>query len=331
MSTESIINRAVIGAGLMGHGIAQVLATIPGTVWLYDISVSALDEALARIDNTLTMLVRHGLMDESNSNDILGRIHVTTDLDTAVGKSNFIIEAVPENLELKQSIFSDIAKIVNVDAVLATNSSSFQIGQIASSVENAERVVGSHFFLPAQIMPLVEVSRGSFTSEETMIHTVELWQSCGKEPIRVEHDIPGYVANRLQAALTREAVSLVARGVASVEDIDTAFRLSIGLRSVVSGPLEQRDITGLDLHVDISRQLWPDLDQSKEPHQYVLNKLKKGDLGLKTGHGFYDWTGKDPEMVRSTKNDMLLSLLSNLARLTSSSLKIKPGVESIDK
>ncbi len=331
MSTEPIIHRAVIGAGLMGHGIAQVLATVPGTVWLYDISVSALDEALTRIDNALTMLVRHGLTDESNSNDILGRINVTTDLATAVEEAIFVVEAVPENLELKQSIFSDIGKIVNADTVLATNSSSFQIGQIASLVENAERVVGSHFFLPAQIIPLVEVSRGSFTSEETMIRTVELWKSCGKEPIRVERDIPGYVANRLQAALTREAVSLVARGVASAEDIDTAVRRSIGLRSVVSGPLEQRDIAGLDLHVDISRQLWPDLDQSQEPHQYVLNKLKEGDLGLKTGCGFYDWTGKDPEVVRSTKNDVLLSLVSYLARLTSASLKINSGGEIIDK
>ena len=331
MSTEPIIHRAVIGAGLMGHGIAQVLATVPGVVWLYDISVSALDEALARIDSALTMLVKHELTDESNSKDILGRIHVTTDLDTAIGDAIFVVEAVPENLELKQSIFFDIDKIVSDDTILATNSSSFQIGQITSSVENAERVVGSHFFLPAQIMPLVEVSRGSSTSEETVIRTVELWKSCGKEPIRIERDIPGYVANRLQAALTREAVSLVARGVASAEDIDTAVRRSIGLRSVVSGPLEQRDIAGLDLHVDISRQLWPDLDQSKGPHQYVLDKLKKGDLGLKTGRGFYDWTGKDPEAVRNAKNDVLLSLVSGLSRLTSANSEISLGNEITDK
>ena len=305
-------DRAVAGAGLMGHGIAQVLAMRPGTVWLYDVSSEALDRALDLIRDELAMLVRHGLMNEKAHGDALGRIRPTTDLAAAVESAWFVIEAAPEDLVLKQALFADLERLAPADAILATNSSSLSIGQTSARVGRGERVVGSHLFLPAQIMPLVEVSRGPSTSDETMERTAALWKACGKAPIRVERDIPGYVANRMQAAMIREAISLLAQGVASAADIDAAARLGFGLRLLVSGPVEQRDIGGIDLHVAIARQLWPHLDRATGPHQHALGKVERGELGLKTGRGFYDWTGQDPDAVRRARNEALADIVASL-------------------
>ena len=317
--------RAVVGAGLMGHGIAQVLAMRPGDVWLYDVNSSALDRATERIREGLAMLVRHGLLDETARRDALTRIRTTTDLAEAVGSAWFAIEAAPEDLALKQVLFAQLEKLAPHDAILATNTSSLTISQISANIETGERMVGSHFFLPAQVLPLVEVSRGPSTRDETMSRTISLWRECGKVPIRVEQDIPGYVANRLQAAINREALSLLARGVASPADIDTAVRTGFGLRYLVSGPLEQRDFAGLDLSVKTARGLWPDLDQATEPHQHLLDKVDRGELGIKTGRGFYDWTaGNDPDELRRDQNEALLSAMATLGLWPSPSGEPRP-------
>ena len=200
---------------MMGHGIAQVLAFSPGPVTLYDVSEQALERAIGRIEESLALLVRKGLVSEERRGTSLGRISTTTDLAEAVESAGFVIEAAPEDLALKQGLFSDMDRLAPADAILATNSSSLPLGKIASGVKRGERVVGSHFFMPAQLIPLVEVSRGESTTDETVERTVRMWEACGKTPIRVNRDIPGYVANRLQAALVREAVALWSSGVAS--------------------------------------------------------------------------------------------------------------------
>lgn len=302
--------RAVVGAGLMGHGIAQVLAAQPGPVRLYDVEPDALDRAMGRIGESLELLVAHGLLSRSHRDNTIGRIVTTTDLADAVRSAWFVIEAAPEELGLKRRLFADLDRLVPDDAILATNSSGLPLGEIAANVRRRERVVGSHFFMPAQLIPLVEVSRGATTSDQTMDRTVALWEACGKKPIRVEQDIPGYVANRLQAALMREAIGLWSRKVASAEDIDVAVGMGFGLRSMVSGPMRQRDLAGLDLHLAIERELWPEIDSGTEPNQDVISKVEKGELGLKAGRGFFDWTGQNPEKVLRAQNEALVSMMA---------------------
>ena len=294
----------------MGHGIAQVLAARPGPVMLYDVAEDGLEKALGRIEESLALLVRKGLLSEDVRGQSLGRISTTTDLAEAVESAGFVIEAAPEDLPLKQRLFAELERLAPTDAILATNSSSLPLGKITSGVKGGERVVGSHFFMPAQLIPLVEVSRGESTTDETVERTVRMWESCGKSPIRVNRDIPGYVANRLQAALVREAVALWSGGVASAGDIDTAVRMGFGLRAMVTGPMRQRDLAGIDLHLAIQRELWPEIDGSVEPNPEVVSMVERGQLGLKTGRGYFDWSGQDPEQVLRAQNEALVDMMA---------------------
>jgi 3-hydroxybutyryl-CoA dehydrogenase len=223
-----------------------------------------------------------------------------------------VVEASPENMALKRRLFTELEALVSPDTIMASNSSGMSVGDMTGHLAHQERVVGSHFFLPAQVIPLVEVSRGPRTSDETMERTIELWRSCGKRPIRIEKDVNGYVANRLQAALVREATNLVSEGVASAEDIDLAVQTSFGLRFMVSGPLEQRDLGGLDLHVVLARGLWPHLSKSDGPFPNVVDMVERGDLGLKSGQGFFDWSGRDPEDVRRQRTTQMIEVMSRL-------------------
>ena len=295
---------------MMGHGIAQVLSYSPGPVMLYDVSEQALERAVGRIDESLALLERKGLLSEDARGSYLSRISTTTDLAEAVESAGFVIEAAPEDLPLKQRLFAELERLAPSDAILATNSSGLPLGEIACGVKDGERVVGSHFFMPAQLIPLVEVSRGESTTDETVERTVRMWESCGKSPIRVNRDIPGYVANRLQAALVREAVALWSGGVASAGDIDTAVRMGFGLRAMVTGPMRQRDLAGIDLHLAIQRELWPEIDGSVEPNAEVVSMVERGQLGLKTGRGYFDWSGQDPEQVLRAQNEALVDMMA---------------------
>lgn len=311
MSDQSAV-MAVVGAGLMGHGIAQVLAMRAGTVMLYDVSSDALNLAMTRIRESLASLVKHSLVNQAEAGNAINHIRTTANLKEAVESADFVIEASPENLDLKKELFADLDRFTRPDTILASNTSGLSIQDMTEHLVHQERVVGSHFFLPAQIVPLVEVSRGPQTSDETMDRTVSIWRSCGKRPIRIEKDVPGYVANRLQSALVREATHLLSEGVASPEDIDMAVQMSFGLRFMVSGPLEQRDLGGLDLNVALSREMWPHLNTSPGPQPYVVDKVKRGELGLKSGKGFYDWGSQNPEEVRQERTERLIGVMLKL-------------------
>ena len=311
MSERGLV-AAVVGAGLMGHGIAHVLAQRADSVTMYDVSREALELAEVRIQDTLESMVEYGILDQAEADGILGRISGTTDIGEAVEGAAVVVEASPEDMELKRRLFTELERLVSSEAILASNTSGMSIGEMTGHLTHQERVVGSHFFLPAQVIPLVEVSRGPCTSDETMERTVELWRSCGKRPIRIEKDVNGYVANRLQAALVREATSLVSEGVASAEDIDLAVQTSCGLRFMVSGPLEQRDLGGLDLHVALARGLWPHLSTTDGPFPYVVDMVERGELGLKSGKGFFDWGDRDPEDVRRERTTRMIEVMSRL-------------------
>ena len=290
----------------MGHGIGEVLARACPEVWLYDPDAATLEQALALIRESVERLRRHRLITDAVARDSPARVRTTTDLEHAAAGAGFVIEAAPEDLPTKQELFAALDRLAPAEAVLATNSSSFTLAQVTEQVREPRLtlVVGSHFFLPAQIVPLVEVSRGAATGDEAFETTYALWERCGKAPIRVRRDVSGYVANRLQRALMREALAQLAEGSASAEDIDRAVRFGFGLRFLVRGPLAQRDVAGLGLASRI--QTNPDDRKRLEAgRRHLLDLAAAGHLGLDTGRGLLDWYARDPGEVRRTGDEAL--------------------------
>ena len=313
----------VVGAGAMGHGIAEVLARTQPVVWLYDPHPTALERAVALVHESLERLARHGLVETQVALETPSRLRTTTDLGRAVERAWLVVEAAPEDLAVKQELFAELDRLAPADALLATNSSSFTIAQVGAHVgpHRRPRIVGSHFFLPAQIVPLVEVSRGGETPDDTVERVCSLWERCGKVPVRVRRDVPGYIANRLQRALMREALAQVAEGLASTEDVDRAVRYGFGLRFLVRGPLAQRDVAGLDLAARVQVDV-DDRERLTAGRRYLLELVAAGHLGLKTGRGLRDWHGRDAEEVRREGDEELAraaALLGDARPVTGSS------------
>ena len=229
-----------------------------------------------------------------------------------VAQAGLIFEAVPEKLDLKTSFYQQLDALCAPDVIFASNTSAMPIGSLAKASRHPERVIGTHFFNPAQLIPLVEVVPNEKTDARVVDTVLRLLTAVGKKPIHVKKDLPGFLANRLQHALGREAVSLVQNGIASPEDVDAAVKTSIALRLLFSGPVEQRDLNGLDTYVGITKSLYPALEDTKETPPMAVDMVAQGHLGLKSGRGFYDWTGQDPAEVSARKNRQVVALLKFL-------------------
>jgi 3-hydroxybutyryl-CoA dehydrogenase len=242
------------------------------------------------------------------------RVEATTDMQEAIRDSDFVVEAVTEDIEVKKEIFARLDNLCAPRTILATNTSSLPIATVASVTGRADRVVGTHFIMPAHVMPLVEVVKGDQTSEDTIETTYQLLQKAGKSPVIVNKDIPGFIHNRLQAALGREASALIQAGVASPQDIDIAVTRGFGLRFSVCGPMEQRDLAGLNIHHAVATHLYGDLDTAPGPHEHYSQRVEAGHLGVKTGQGFYDWRGKDPDAVLHDQEERLLEAVKSVSR-----------------
>ena len=256
----SIDNVAIIGAGIMGHGIAQEYATAGLKVTVYDSIPSSLEQAKERIRSNLTPMVRRRAITAQQAQSTMGRIHLARSLAEAAQDADFVVEAVSEDLSTKQEVFRRLDDVCPAHAVLATNTSGLSITAVGSATKRPDRVVGTHYFNPSYLIPLVEVVPGKDTSRPTLEQTSELLRSIGKVPVLVKKDVPGFVWNRLQFALLREACWLVANGVASVEDVDLVVRKGLGRRLSLMGPFETADFGGLDTFAAISEYLWKDLD-----------------------------------------------------------------------
>jgi len=214
---------------------------------------------------------------------------------------------VAENLKIKQDLFKELDQICPKDVILATNTSVISITEIASEAKNRNRIVGAHFWFPPYLIPLVEVVKGKDTSDETMEITYQFMKEAGKYPIKCLKDVPGFVANRLQHALWREAISIVEKGIADAATVDDAIKQSFGIRIAVLGPLENADMAGLDLILAIHNTVLKDLEASPNPSPLLRDKVKKGELGFKSGKGFYDsWT---PERVKRTRENLMKYLI----------------------
>lgn len=290
---------AVIGGGLMGAGIAQVFAAAGHRVVVQDPVDAVRDTVLARI--------REGLVQVGADPDLSGNVTVTPDLPDAVRDAAFVTEAAPEKLELKRAIFTQLVEHAPRDAILASNSSVMPIGDIANGLPTAERIVGTHWWNPAVLIPLVEVIQGVTTSIDTVEATMRLLESVGKRPAHVRKDVAGFVANRLQHALWREAIAMVADGICDARTIDDCVKNSFGLRLAVLGPLENADLVGIDLTRDIHRTILPELNRDAQPNAILDQLIADGHLGFKSGEGFQSWSGDEQAALRGRLIDHLLA------------------------
>jgi 3-hydroxybutyryl-CoA dehydrogenase len=280
----------VLGAGLMGHGIAQVAAQIGKyEVNLRDVEQRFIDSGMNMIKASLQRFVKKGQLSEAETKVILARIHPTLELKEAVSNSDLIIEAVPENLELKKSTFHEIDTHAPTDAIIASNTSSVSITEMASATERPEKVCGMHFFNPPQLMKLVEVIRGAKTSDETVQTILEVARKMEKETVLVKKDSPGFIVNRILIPALNEAVALYWEGVAERDDIDKAIKLGLNWPM---GPMMLLDYIGLDTTLAISDVLARELDPKFHATIGLKQMVRAQLLGRKTGKGFYDWMQK---------------------------------------
>ena len=278
---------AVIGAGLMGSGIAQVAAGAGYEVLLQDVSQASLDRGLAAVERSLGRFAEKGRLTGEDVAAALSRITTATDLH-AVDESDIVVEAVFEDVTVKQEIFAALDTIARPDAVLATNTSAIPITTIAAATSRPGSVVGTHFFSPVPMMRLCELVRGYKTSDDTLARAREFAENVGKTVIVVNRDVAGFVTTRLITALAMEAVALVESGVATAEDVDIACRLGFGH---AMGPLQTADMTGVDIITNASANIYADTQDEKfSPPELLRRMVAAGDLGQKSGRGFYDYT-----------------------------------------
>jgi 3-hydroxybutyryl-CoA dehydrogenase len=286
MQTAAELERAcVIGAGTMGHGIAQVLAMAGLETVVYDAFPQALERARAKLAANLNLAVEKGKVGPEARAACLGRLTWTGDWERATAGAELVIEAVPEDLALKRELFGRLGALAP-EVLLATNTSSLSITRIAAAARHPERVVGMHFFNPVHLMKLVEVVRAEGSAEEAVQLAAALATRLGKEPI-VVRDAPGFASSRLGLAIGLEAMRMVEAGVASPADIDKAMTLGYGFPM---GPLRLTDLVGLDVRLSIAEHLARELGSRFEPPQLLRDKVARGELGKKSGRGFYDWS-----------------------------------------
>jgi len=298
---------AVIGAGLMGHGIAQIFALSGRRVWLNDIDEQMLAQALINVRSNLAVLVENGLVLPEDVDPALEKIQTTTSLEEAAGEADYVVEAVSENLELKQSLFKQLDAICRPDTILTTNTSVMSITEIAAQADNRSRIVGTHFWNPPHLIPLVEVVPGSDTAPEAVESAFNLLADVGKHPVRVKRDVPGFVGNRLQHALWREAVAIVDQGIAEAAEVDEVVKMGFGIRLPVLGPLENADLVGLDLTHAIHDYILKHLEASGVPAPILKRKIDQGHLGFKSGRGLQTWTEQEIADTRSRLADYLIA------------------------
>jgi len=296
---------AIVGSGFMGHGIGQEAAVAGFEVVLHDQSEAQLDLALRRTERNLDQLAGLGIVSRQEIEGTLKRLETTTCLEEAAADADLVIEAVYEDLDLKQQVFRDLDRVCPERTILASNTSTFLPSLLASVTGRPDRVLVAHYFYPPSLLPLVEIVRSPSTSDETVEVVYDFVCTTGKSPIVLQKEAFGFVANRLQFALQREALHIVEQGIASAQDVDIAVKDGFGRRLAVAGPFEIAEPIGWDLELRIQKVLFPHLAAGSEPSPLVEKKVERGELGVKSGRGFYDWT---PESATEWENKMSSAL-----------------------
>jgi 3-hydroxybutyryl-CoA dehydrogenase len=295
---------AVVGAGMMGQGIAEVFAANGYPVQLYELRQEVLDQVHQRARANFKVLG----VDEKATENI--SLHCT--LESGVSGANIVFENVTENLEVKQNLFAEMEKYTGKDCVLASNTSVMPITQIGEKCRDRFRVLGTHWWNPPYLIPLVEVVQTEFSDIGLVHRTIDLLNRAGKVAVHVKRDVPGFVANRMQHALWREAVSIVEHGICDAETVDMCVKNSFGLRLPVLAPLENADLIGLDLTLAIHNTILSQIEAAPDPSPYLKDKVAIGELGMKTGKGFYEgWTPEKMQAVRTRLSSYLRAVAAN--------------------
>ncbi|MCG9130936.1 3-hydroxyacyl-CoA dehydrogenase family protein [Candidatus Poribacteria bacterium] len=312
MTVDEIRQIAVIGAGLMGHGIAQEFACAGYHVFMHDVTEEHLEIARVQIERNLTTLAENSVISEDNIAPTLQRIQTVTALPTVAENADFVVEAVTENLALKQHIFEELDAICPPHTILASNTTALMPSQIGLNVKRKDQILNTHYFNPPYLIPLVELIRSPDTSDETVAVTFDLLSGIGKTPAIIEKEALGFVGPRLQAALIREAFAIVEQGIASAETVDLVVRNSFGRRLSVAGPFEVFELAGWDLVLAAFEELYKDLNSSADINPLLRQMVESGKLGVKSQEGFYSWTDDKIQELRDRMNRALIQQAKNI-------------------
>jgi 3-hydroxybutyryl-CoA dehydrogenase len=307
----TIKNVTILGAGLMGNGLAQVFAKDEETKVIVR-SRKLRPNPTSGVRANLEILIEKNALTEVEAGNILSRITFTDNLELALADADLVVESVVEDMEIKQNLLRDIEPLVRNDTILATNTSVMSITEIASKSKKSNRIVGTHFWNPPYLIPLVEVVKGDETDQSVVDETYDYLKKIGKKPVKCQKDVPGFIANRLQHAIWREALSIVEHGIADPATVDEALRYGPGLRWPILGILENADMVGLDLSLNIQRYIVPYLEDSHEPSRLLKEHVAKGELGFKTGQGYQTWTQEEIDASNRRLREYLIDVTRNL-------------------
>ncbi|MCL2493767.1 MAG: 3-hydroxyacyl-CoA dehydrogenase family protein [Clostridiales bacterium] len=302
---------AVLGSGLMGNGLCQVFAKDKDTSVVLR-SRSKKQNPFDGIRANLDILIENDAMTEEEAGAVLSRISFTDDMEEALAGTDLVVECVPEVMEIKQDTFRDIEPLCRPDTILATNTSVMSITEIAQKTQKKDRVIGTHFWNPPYLIPLVEVVKGEETSMDVMGQTYEYLKKIGKKPVKCMKDVQGFVANRLQHALWREALYMVENGIADAATVDEALRYGPGLRWPHMGVLENVDMIGTDLSLNIQRGVIPYLADNHEPSALLEKLVAEGKIGFKTGEGYQKWTPEQATERNRALREFLIKVTKDL-------------------
>ncbi len=301
----------VVGAGRMGHGIALELARGGFEVALYDSAPGRAEAAVAEARQDAEDLVRAEVIQADAVDEIAGRLRPSDTLEDAASGAMFAAEAVAEDLEVKQAVFQELDRLCPAPTILASNTSSISITEIAERCTHPERVVLAHWMLPPHLLPVVEIAPGAMTDDASIGGIRELLESLDKWPVLVRMEVPGYLLNRLQFALAREALSLIAKGVTTPEEVDMLMKGVLARRMPTLGIMRQADMAGLDVYRQIFKYLGPDLESSGDPPGLLDLAVAAGHTGAREGRGFFEWEPGEAERYTAERNEALIRLLRN--------------------
>ncbi|MTV82754.1 3-hydroxyacyl-CoA dehydrogenase family protein [Secundilactobacillus folii] len=314
MTIKKIKTITNIGAGTMGHAIALLFALKGYSVNVLDTSTKALNEGFKNIKKDLEIFNSANILTEPDV-EIINRLHFTTNYEDALSSVDYVIESVSENMAVKKSVWKKVENYVTDDTILATNTSGLSPTEIQSILSKPERFVVAHFWNPAQLMPLVEIVPGAKTSQKTVNITVELMNHIGKHAVPLKKESLGFVGNRIQMAVLREAFNIIRQGIASPQSVDDIVRYSLGRRWNLVGPVASADLGGLDIFKNISSYIYADLSAETGTDPSLEKLVAENSLGLKTGKGFFDWSAKNGKKIIRQRDKELMSLLkANLSK-----------------
>jgi 3-hydroxybutyryl-CoA dehydrogenase len=312
MKLSQIKNILVVGSGIMGHGIGQTFALGGYEVTLNDISEALLSKAVQQIRSNLSAFVEFGMTTPEGAKEALSRIKTNRNLKEAAGESDFVVEALPEVMDLKKHLFQELDEYCPSHTIFASNTSGLSLTEMASGIKRMNQTIIAHWWNPPHIIPAVEIVKGRYTSDQTVDLVYQLLVRIGKKPVKLSKEVPGFLGNRLQFALYREALYCLKEGIASAEDIDKAVKGTLGFRSPTLGPLETSDLGGLDTFLSIAEYLFKEIDRSIEPPEILREKVRQGKLGIKTGEGFFRYTPGEAERKIKERDRQFLQRLKCL-------------------